>query len=158
MAYSRWITSVFYTYWSSEHPNSGKNEQVLRVVLDMEHDYGYTFEYISRIGALAAANALIAQYLMDSGTDLSKHTEELEGYMKQFIADVDYDFREPEPIAHEDIRVQEAMKSLGFELVTKRDVCSTCGGHFDAPHFCAGKPSSNSPVIYSKRSVSRVAD
>jgi hypothetical protein len=155
MAYSRWIESVFYAYWASNNPNSSKNEQVLRVALDLEHDYGYTYEYISRIGVLAAASALISQYMHDSGTDLSAHTEELEGYMKQFLAEVDYDLGAK---GNTEERVRTAMESLGFKYVDKREVCSSCGGHFDAPHFCAGKPTGNAPVIYSQRGVSRVAN
>lgn len=90
MAYTRWSDNQFYTYWSTESHDAPKEGQLLRTMVDCEHDYGYTYKYIKETGCKEAAESLIAQYQGDSGVELPEGSaEELARIFDIFVNDVD---------------------------------------------------------------------
>lgn len=86
MSFSRWITSKFYTYWSGNNVY-GKEDEVFIVHHDLEHYRGFTY---------AECKELIEDKTKLKGkmnfVDNDEEAEELQGYMKQFIEQVDHKY------------------------------------------------------------------
>ena len=86
MSYSRWLNSKFYTYWCiSEAKN--KNDEMFIVHSDLKVYQKFTYveckELIeSRIKLKGRMNSI----------DNDEEAEELQGYMKKFIEDVDHQY------------------------------------------------------------------
>lgn len=86
MSYSRWMFSDFYTYWASSE-GSGREDQIFMLHMDLVNTYEVSYEEVK-------------VYLGDRGAlqdrfDLTdRETDELLGYMEQFVADVDEKFGE----------------------------------------------------------------
>ena len=87
MAYSRWIDSKFYTYWASMNSVYDKGDEVFIVHNDLKSYQGFTYteckEMIeSKLKLKGRMNAI----------DNDEEAEELQGYMKKFIEDVDHKY------------------------------------------------------------------
>ena len=87
MAYSRWIDSKFYTYWASMNSVYDKGDEVFIVHNDLKSYQGFTYseckEMIeSKLKLKGRMNAI----------DNDEEAEELQGYMKKFIKDVDKEY------------------------------------------------------------------
>ena len=86
MSYSRWISSKFYTYWSANSVYDKKDE-VFIVHHDLQAYRGFTY---------SECEELIEDKLKLKGKmnfiDNDGEAEELQGYMKKFIGDVDHKY------------------------------------------------------------------
>ena len=87
MAYSRWIDSKFYTYWVSMNSVYDKGDEVFIVHSDLKVYQKFTYveceEMIeSKMKLKGRMNAI----------DNDGEAEELQGYMKRFIKDVDHHY------------------------------------------------------------------
>ena len=85
MAYSRWIDSKFYTYWATNNGVYSKEDEVFIVHHDLKAYRGFTYSECKKI---------IEDTLKVKGKlnfiDNDEEAKELQGYMKQFIEDVDH--------------------------------------------------------------------
>lgn len=82
MAYSRWNTSTWYTYWSSIHSGKTKEDQALQVEGEMVLTYSSIKN--DRQSCLDAVNVL--------GDYAFEQMQELSQYMDEFCAEVDRKF------------------------------------------------------------------
>ena len=86
MSYSRWITSKFYTYWSGNNVYS-KEDEVFIVHHDLETFRGFTY---------SECKELIVDKMKLKGKmnfiNNDEEADELQGYMKKFIGDVDHKY------------------------------------------------------------------
>ena len=86
MSYSRWITSKFYTYWSGNNVYD-KIDEVFIVHQNLENYKGFAYK---------ECKELVDDKIKLKGTmnfvDDDKEAEELQGYMKKFIEDVDHKY------------------------------------------------------------------
>lgn len=92
MAYSRWGTSTFYSYWADTEDEGqwSREDQIIRVLISLDHDYGYSYQFIKDTGVREAAAHLAKQYNEDSGLALSDdEISELSGYFTTFLESVD---------------------------------------------------------------------
>jgi hypothetical protein len=91
MSYSRWIHSEFYTYWLRGKGGrcrvAEKEEQVFMLHTGLLDAYEITYMEVK--GYLVDRGALQDRFGL---TD--KETDELGFYMKQFISDVDKEFKD----------------------------------------------------------------
>jgi len=87
MSYSRWSNSKFYTYWASNNTVYGKEDEVFLVHSDLESYRGFTY---------TECTELIEDKTKLKGkmnfVDNDEEAEELQGYMKQFIEQVDHKY------------------------------------------------------------------
>ena len=85
MAYSRWIDSKFYTYWATNNGVYSKEDEVFIVHHDLKAYRGFTYSECKKI---------IEHTLLVKGKlnfiDNDEEAKEIQGYMKQFIEDVDH--------------------------------------------------------------------
>ena len=85
MAYSRWIDSKFYTYWAGNNKVYSKKDEVFIVHGDLERYRSFTYKECKEI---------IEDTMKVKGKlnfiDSDEEAKELQGYMKQFIEDVDH--------------------------------------------------------------------
>ena len=85
MAYSRWIDSKFYTYWATNNGVYSKEDEVFIVHHDLKAYRGFTYSECKKI---------IEDTLKVKGKlnfiDNDEEAKEIQGYMKQFIEDVDH--------------------------------------------------------------------
>ena len=85
-SYSSWITSKFYTYWSGNNVYD-KIDEVFIVHQNLENYRGFTYK---------ECKELVDDKIKLKGTmnfvDDDKESEELQGYMKKFIEDVDHKY------------------------------------------------------------------
>ena len=85
MAYSRWIDSKFYTYWATNNGVYSKEDEVFIVHHDLKAYRGFTYSECKKI---------IEDTLKGKGKlnfiDNDEEAKEIQGYMKQFIEDVDH--------------------------------------------------------------------
>lgn len=77
MSYSRWSNSVWYTYWSAKSGDT-RDTQVFTVCWEKDFTYKELKENLD-----ACAECFFAKGYRD------KNIEELKGYMKEFIEDVE---------------------------------------------------------------------
>ena len=86
MSYSRWVHSDFYTYWVSAK-GVDKEDEIFMLHMDLVNTHEITYKevkvYFEDRGAFQDRFAL---------TD--RETDELLGYMEEFVADVDEKFGE----------------------------------------------------------------
>lgn len=87
MSYSRWLFSDFYTYWASSK-GAGRDEQIFMLHMDLVDTYEISYrevkEYLEdREGRLA---------FQDRFDLTDRETDELLGYMEEFVKDVDEKF------------------------------------------------------------------
>ena len=83
MAYSRWLNSKFYTYW---HDTSvyDKGDEIFMCHTDIQRYHGFTYSECKKfIDDSVSVKGRINEI------DDNEQAEELQGYMKQFIEDVD---------------------------------------------------------------------
>ena len=83
MAYSRWLNSKFYTYW---HDTSvyDKGDEIFMCHTDIQRYHGFTYSECKKfIDDPVSVKGRINEI------DDNEQAEELQGYMKQFIEDVD---------------------------------------------------------------------
>lgn len=80
MSYSRWGSSVFYTFWKSSSP-PGKENQIL--VVDCSDSYEFTYKELSQ--NMRSCLDRIEGYSWSQMIDLK-------GYIAQFLLDVDLEF------------------------------------------------------------------
>ena len=89
MSYSRWVNSKFYTYWASKGGVENKKDEVFLVHHDLIAYRGFTYSECKK---------MIGDILKIKGKlnfiDNDKEAEELQGYMKQFIEDVDKEYED----------------------------------------------------------------
>ena len=88
MSYSRWITSEFYTFWSGSGASKKEDEQFCCMFsLDSSPHFCY-----SEVKDMIKNPDLMRHKITE---DLySDHIEELLGYMKKFIKDVDIKYEQ----------------------------------------------------------------
>ena len=88
MSYSRWLNSKFYTYW---HVTSvyDKGDEIFMCHTDIQRYYGFTYtectKFIDQITTIKGK--------LNEVTD-DKDAKELQGYMRQFIEDVDTQYKD----------------------------------------------------------------
>ena len=87
MSYSRWVNSKFYTYWASKDGVENKKDEVFLVHHDLIAYRGFTYSECKKM----IGNKLYLKGKMNFVDDDSE-AEELQGYMKQFIEDVDKEY------------------------------------------------------------------
>ena len=84
MSYSRWSHSQFYTYWCSSKAER-KEDELFACHVDLETQMMITYEECIRIvDSLILIKGKINQIEND------EEATELQGYIKQFIEDVDH--------------------------------------------------------------------
>jgi hypothetical protein len=113
MSYSRWSDSVWYTYWSSFSGKS-KDSQVMEIMVDCYRTFVFTYSQLNEdlddcissivrecgipkeVNTITDFDAENKPVYSDVKVDPIKFTQgeifELEGYIKTFINDVNYDF------------------------------------------------------------------
>ena len=87
MSYSRWIDSKFYTYWGSKSEVENRNDEVFIVHYDLTTYGEFTYTECNRM----IENKLYLKGKMNFVDD-DLEAEELQGYMKRFIKDVDKEY------------------------------------------------------------------
>ena len=87
MAYSRWIDSKFYTYWVGKNDVNSKEDEEFIVHHDLETYRSFTYKECKK---------MIEDTLKVKGKlnfiDNDEEAKEIQGYMKQFIEDVDHHY------------------------------------------------------------------
>ena len=83
MAYSRWNDSKFYTYWNSTKVYD-KGDEIFICHTEIENYHGFTYTECSRF-----VDDIIAIKGKINKIDNDEEAEELQGYIKEFIKDVD---------------------------------------------------------------------
>ena len=87
MSYSRWINSDFYTYWcSSQVYDRGDELFALHCSLDATHMFTYT-----ECNKILGDGTTLVEKVKDVQLTY-EDVEELRGYMRQFIYDVDLSY------------------------------------------------------------------
>ena len=86
MSYSRWLDSKFYTYWQTANVYD-KGDEVFICHVDLRTYSGFTYTECkqmieSKLKLKGRMNAI----------DDDEDAEELQGYMKKFIKDVDAEY------------------------------------------------------------------
>ena len=85
MAYSRWIDSKFYTYWATNNGVYSKEDEVFIVHHDLTAYRSFTYSECKK---------MVEDTLKVKGKlnfiDNDEEAKEIQGYMKQFIEDVDH--------------------------------------------------------------------
>lgn len=86
MTYSRWLDSKFYTYWQTANVYD-KGDEVFICHVDLNTYSGFTYTECkqmieSKLKLKGRMNAI----------DDDEEAEELQGYMKEFIKNVDKDY------------------------------------------------------------------
>ena len=87
MSYSRWLNSKFYTYW---HVTSvyDKGDEIFMCHTDIQRCHGFTYTECKKfIDDSVSVKGRINEI------DDDEQAEELQGYMKQFIEDVDKEYQ-----------------------------------------------------------------
>lgn len=89
MSYSRWIQSAFYTYWCSSKVNDKHNELfACHTSLSETGQQMFTYKECKEI-----INDTILLYKKINDIALTEEeVEELVGYMKEFVLDVDLEY------------------------------------------------------------------
>ena len=87
MAYSRWIDSKFYTYWVYRNNISQKEDEIFIVHHNIE-----SFEEFKYSECKKMIDSKLTLKGKMNFVDDDKEAEELQGYMKQFIKDVDHKY------------------------------------------------------------------
>ncbi len=87
MSYSRWINSKFYTYWCITDAKN-KNDEVFIVHYDLAAYCKLTYTECKKI----TDNKLHLKGKMNFVDD-DEEAEELQGYIKRFIKDVDQEYQ-----------------------------------------------------------------
>ena len=87
MSYSRWINSKFYTYWNSTEAHD-KEDEIFICHTDIQRYYKFSYTECKRF-----ENDLIG--IKGSINEINDDAEakELQGYVKQFIKDVDQEYQ-----------------------------------------------------------------
>jgi len=86
MSYSRWSRSQFYTYWCSSKAER-KEDELFACHVDLETQVMITYEECKRIeDSLISIKGKINQIKDD------EEATELQGYIKEFISDVDHKY------------------------------------------------------------------
>ena len=86
MSYSRWVNSCFYTYWCSSKAER-KEDELFACHVDLESQVMITYEECKRIeNSLMSIKGKFNQIKDD------EEATELQGYIKEFISDVDHKF------------------------------------------------------------------
>ena len=83
MAYSRWIDSKFYTYWAGQA--NSKEDEVFVVHYDLETYRSFTYTECKQM----MDDTLRIKGKMNF-IDNDEEAKEIQGYIKQFIEDVDH--------------------------------------------------------------------
>ena len=87
MSYSRWIDSKFYTYWTVNKTVYDKGDEVFLVHHNLTTYRGLTY---------TECKEMLDDILKIKGkmnfVDNDEEAEELQGYMKKFIEDVDHHY------------------------------------------------------------------
>ena len=85
MAYSRWIDSKFYTYWVGKNDVNSKEDEEFVVHHDLTAYRSFTYSECKK---------MVEDTLKVKGKlnfiDNDEEAKEIQGYMKQFIEDVDH--------------------------------------------------------------------
>jgi len=83
MSYSRWLNSKFYTYW---HVTSvyDKGDEIFMCHTDIQRSHGFTYTECEKF-----INDTVSVKGRINEIDDNEQAEELQGYMKQFMEDVD---------------------------------------------------------------------
>ena len=86
MSYSRWIDSMFYTYWCLSDVKN-KNDEVFMCHTEIYKCYRFTYTECKRIREnLIAIKGKINEIKGD------EDATELQGYIKEFVKDVDKEY------------------------------------------------------------------
>ena len=83
MAYSRWIDSKFYTYWAGQA--NSQEDEVFVVHYDLETYRSFTYTECKQM----MDDTLRIKGKMNF-IDNDEEAKEIQGYMKQFMEDVDH--------------------------------------------------------------------
>jgi len=87
MSYSRWIDSIFYTYWCVSDAKN-KNDEVFICHTDIYKCYKFKYIECKRIvGDLTAIKGKINEIKGD------EDAIELQGYIKEFVKNVDKEYQ-----------------------------------------------------------------
>ena len=87
MSYSRWIDSIFYTYWCVSDAKN-KNDEVFICHTDIYKCYKFKYIECKRIvGDLTAIKGKINEIKGD------EDAMELQGYIKEFVKNVDKEYQ-----------------------------------------------------------------
>ena len=85
MSYSRWITSIWYTFWSGSAFSRSEEQFACMCGLENDHTFHWPYNMIKDFIENRSRLESVIQYV-DASTD---EITELLGYMKQFVNDVD---------------------------------------------------------------------
>jgi hypothetical protein len=99
MSYSRWLTSSWYTYWACPHKDHEHERDAQRFDICGIKSYTYKELKDDLDGCIEDLKAYMAEYgpneeqryMFVPKTATDEEFEELKGYMKEFIKDVEED-------------------------------------------------------------------
>jgi len=104
MSYSRWSNSIWYTYWSASSGET-KDEQIF-CICDLSRPFNFTYkelkENIHRCLGVVIEESKCEKNVSVLGESVTykglvyteKEIDELQGYMEDFIEDMDNEFKE----------------------------------------------------------------
>ena len=88
MSYSRWVDSKFYTYWRSNNDLYNKEDEIFICHTDIERYYEFSY---------TECRKFIEDTVSEKGRineiDDDTQAKELQGYMRQFVEDVDKQYQ-----------------------------------------------------------------
>ena len=83
MSYSKWLNSKFYTYWNDKKVKN-KEDEVFICHTDIQRFYGFTYSECKKyIDSIVSIKGRINEI------DDDIQAKELQGYMKEFVDQVD---------------------------------------------------------------------
>ena len=85
MSYSRWINSIWYTFWSGSASSRSEEQFACMAGLDHEHNFHWPYVMVKRFIEDRSLLEEVAQHVKPTEDEIT----ELLGYMKEFIKDVD---------------------------------------------------------------------
>lgn len=139
MSYSRWSNSVWYTYWSAFSGKS-KEDQVMEIMVDCYRTFIFSYDQLNKdfsgcISSIVKECGIskVVNSITDFDTENSKpiysdvnvepikftqgEIFELEGYIKTFLKDVDYDFSSVGRISKKMMESKiKILRSMGYNL------------------------------------------
>ena len=87
MSYSRWVDSRFYTYWNSTKVYD-KGDEIFLCHTDIQRYYGFTYTECKKF-----EDDIIAIKGKINEIDDDEDAIELQGYIKEFVKDVDKEYQ-----------------------------------------------------------------
>jgi len=85
MSYSRWITSIWYTFWSGSAFSRSEEQFACMCGLEDDHNFHWSYDVIKDFIEDRSRLESVIQHVDASNDEIT----ELLGYMKQFVNDVD---------------------------------------------------------------------